>query len=82
MNRTMAWLVGGLLAGTGVLSAVTGGFGMADGATATLYGTLGYNGIDNLQVFNQGIAAVVMFLSGVALMAWASAGAWKETGGY
>jgi len=78
----MAWLVGGLLAGTGVLTAVSGGFGMAGGATATLFGTLGYDGIDNLQIFNEGFAAVVMFLSGVALMGWASSGAWKETGGY
>ena len=82
MNRTAAWFLGGLLAGSAVLTAVLGGFGAPEGGTSLHFPGMGFDGIDNIQIFNQGIIAIVMLVCGVSLMAWASSGAWKETGGY
>ena len=82
MNRLAAWFVGGLLTASGLVTAAFGGFCAPEGPTAVNFPVMGYDGIDNIQVFSQGMVGVALFLSGVALMAWASSGAWKETGGY
>ena len=82
MKSALLWLAGGLLVGTGVALAATGGFGMEAGPTAVVFGTLGYDGLDNLQIHSQGVTAIVLFISGLACMVGANAGAWKQTGGY
>jgi hypothetical protein len=80
--KSVLWLLGGLLVATAVLTAVTGGFGMDQGPTATVFSQLGNDGIPDLKVHPQGLAAIGMFLVGVALLGTASKTAWKDTGGY
>jgi hypothetical protein len=80
--KSVLWLAGGLLIATGILTAVTGGFGMPQGPTATVFSQLGFDGLPELQVRPQGLAAIGMFLVGVALLGTASKNAWKDTGGY
>jgi hypothetical protein len=82
MKSAILWLVGGICTGSGIALAATGGFGMANGPTATVFSTLGYDGLDNLQIHSQGVTALVLFITGVALLAGANAGAWKQTNGY
>ena len=82
MARALMLAVGALLIGAGILAAVTGGFGMDAGATALVYETLGYDGMDDLQMTNQGMMGIGLFLAGAALMISANITAWKETGGY
>jgi hypothetical protein len=82
MARALMFAVGGLLVGAGILAAVTGGFGMEAGATALVFDNLGYDGLDNLQMNNQGMMSIGLFLVGAVLMISANATAWKETGGY
>lgn len=82
MKTALLWLVGGICVGSGIALAATGGFGMAEGPTALVYGGLGYNGLDDLQIHAQGVTALVLFISGVACMVGANAGAWKQTNGY
>ena len=43
---------------------------------------LGYNGLDNLDITAQGVTAIALYITGIALMVTANAGAWKETNGY
>lgn len=80
--RTGMFLLGGGLAGGGVLTAVMGGFGVPGGATATQISKVGFDAIGNLTIFPQGQLAIAMFFTGVALMIAGSANAYKETGGY
>ena len=82
MSRALMFAVGGLLVGSGILAAVTGGFGMEAGATALVFENLGYDGMDNLKMNNQGMMSIGLFLVGAVLMISANATAWKETGGY
>ena len=82
MSRALMFAIGALLTGTGILAAVNGGFGMAGGETALIFGSLGYDGMDNLQMNSQGMMSIGLFLVGSALMISASKTAWKETGGY
>jgi hypothetical protein len=82
MKSAILWLVGGICVGSGIALAATGGFGMIEGPTATVYGSLGYNGLDDLTIHAQGVTAVVLFIAGVACMVTANAGAWKQTNGY
>ena len=82
MKSALLWLVGGVCVGSGIALAATGGFGMPDGPTAVVFGGLGFDGLDNLELKSQGVTALVLFITGVGLMVTANAGAWKETGGY
>lgn len=87
MRTALLWLAGGACLGLGIALAATGGFGMpgGDGAlipTAVTFGTLGYDGLDNLDITGQGVTAVALYITGIALMVTANSGAWKETGGY
>lgn len=80
--KTVLWLLGGLCAGTGVLTAVSGGFGEPGGPAAVVYPRLGFDGLDNLTISGQGWLAIALFVLGIAMMAVATSTAWKETGGY
>ena len=84
VRNAVIWVTGGLCAATGMVTAVAGGgFGMKGGGdTAVIFKTLGYDGLDNFAVGTPGLIAIGLLLTGVALLATASAGAWKETGGY
>lgn len=82
MKNALMWLVGGICAGSAILLALLGGFGVPGGDTALVFGTLGYDGIDDIVVSGQGMAAVALFVVGVAILAFASSNVWKETGGY
>lgn len=87
MRTALLWLAGGACLGLGIALAATGGIGMpgADGAlvpTAVRYSKLGYNGLDNLDITAQGVTAIALYITGIALMVTANAGAWKETNGY
>jgi hypothetical protein len=80
--RAVLWLVGGVSAGLGVLTAANWGFGIPGGDIATQVSKLGFDGLPELQVFPLGWAALAMFGFGVALLVLANRTAWKDTGGY
>ena len=46
------------------------------------YDQLGYDGIDNLNWDASAIIAIILFFSGVAILASANRNIWKQTGGY
>jgi len=87
------WVVGGLCVGTAFLLMLpswtsSGGIGVAnmDGAYAgpasQVFSETGYDTISNLSVFGQGWLALIVGLTGFALLVYVNATAWKETGGY
>lgn len=85
--RPVLYVLGGLCAGSGILSAVIGGFGAPDSsgartAVATQLSHVGNDAIGDLTIFPMGYAAIGLLLVGVAILAYANAGAWEETGGY
>jgi len=91
--RPALWVFGGLSLGSGILLAIgdfqgQGGFGIADadgafvGHAADVFHTTGYDTTADLMIFSQGWLALVLAVAGVAMMVYANAGAWKETGGY
>lgn len=84
IGRTAMWVVGGACAGAGILTAIsTRSFGVpGDKDVAQTISTLGYDGVNNLVIADTGYIAIGLILSGVAILAAANVGAWKETGGY
>lgn len=89
IGRTIGWVLGGLCAGTGILTLIsTRSFGVvANGAitgkdVAQSISTLGYDGINNLGAGSTGPVGVGLILLGIAILATVNNGAWKETGGY
>ncbi|MFT5682750.1 MAG: hypothetical protein ACI8RZ_003674 [Myxococcota bacterium] len=87
------WVLGGLSIGSGVLMMLgrfngPSGIGIANengefsGHAAQVYHTTGYDTIGDLMVFGQGWLALILGAAGIAMMVYANAGAWKETGGY
>lgn len=80
--KTALWLLGGVCCGLGILLAATGGFGIPGGPTATQISQIGFDGLPQLTVFQQGMVAIGLFLAGVAMMAGATSTAYRDTGGY
>ena len=81
--KAVVWLVGGISAASGIALAANGGFGLpSGGATATEFASVGSDALEVITVHSNGMMAIGLFLFGVALMAFTSAGAYKETGGY
>jgi hypothetical protein len=82
MRTAIQLLVGGILVGTGVLAAATGGFVVPGGEAAQVISSLGYDGVNDITITQQGMMAVTFFIVGAGLMISANATAWKQTGGY
>lgn len=82
MKNAILWVLGGLCVAAGFVSALSGGFGVEGGDIAQVFSTLGYDGVDDLQVRGGGMAGVLLVLGGLAMLVTANASAWKETGGY
>lgn len=85
--RPVLYVLGGVSVGSGLLAAVIGGFGApnAEGsrtAVATQLSHVGYDALPHLTIFPLGYAAIALVAVGVGILAFANAGAWKETGGY
>ena len=87
------WILGGLSIGSGILMMLgsfggQSGVGIADdngdfaGHAAQIYHTTGYDTTADLLIFGQGWLAIILALAGIAMMVYANAGAWKQTGGY
>ena len=82
MKHEILWLVGGLCVGAGIVTGVSGGFGVACGEVATCFSQLGYDGVDNLQISGQGAAAIAFVLTGIGCLVTANSTSWQRTGGY
>ena len=65
-----------------VALAALGGFAVPGGDANQVFATLGYDGIDDIVVTGQGWLAIILFAVGTGMLAWASATAWRQTGGY
>ena len=76
------WLLGGILAGGGMLTMTLGGIGAPGGDVATQISKVGFDAIPEIAFTSSGMAALAMLVVGIGLMATASSSAWKETGGY
>ena len=62
MKHELLWIIGGLCVGAGIVTGISGGFGVACGDVAVCFSQLGYDGVDNLQITGQGAAAIVLVL--------------------
>ena len=82
MKYGLLFIIGGLMAGGGIVTGLAGGFGVEGGDIATVFSTLGYDAVDDLRVTGQGMLAIVLFVCGVGCLVAGNRGAWKETGGY
>jgi len=95
--KAALWVIGGLCIGTGFLLALpaydgvgggrAGAFGVSNGGdyaggTSSVFHTTGYDTLSDIAVFGQGWMAAIIILTGMALMVYANANAWKETNGY
>jgi len=82
MKHELLWLFGGLCVAAGVVSALSGGFGVQGGDIAEVYSTLGYDGVDNLRINGNGMIGLLLVASGIGMLVTANASSWKRTGGY
>ena len=82
MKTGLMILVGAICVATAIALAATGGFGVPEGDVALTFSTLGFDGVDDLRARPQGVTAIVLFITGLALMIAANATAWRQTGGY
>ncbi len=80
--KAVLWLVGGACCATGLITLGFGGIGVPGGATATQFGTLGYDALPELTITGQGFVGLGLAAVGIAMMVFNNASAWKETGGY
>ena len=87
------WILGGLSVGSGILMMLgrfngQSGIGVGNengdfvGHATQVFDTTGYDAAADIMIFGQGWLAIILALSGIAMMVYASAGAWKDTGGY
>lgn len=87
------WVLGGLSIGSGILMMLgrfdgQSGIGVADeagnfaGHSSQIYHLTGYDTTADLMIFGQGWLALILGAAGIAMMVYANAGAWKDTGGY
>lgn len=94
--KSALWVIGGLCIGSGIIlfmprygttGTIGGGIGVAkDGqyigqASQTYYAT-GYDTVGDLAMFSQGWFAILLGLTGIALLVYVNATAWKDTNGY
>lgn len=82
MKHEILWLIGGLCVAAGIITGLSGGFGVPGGDVATVFSTLGYDGVDNLQITGQGAAAIALVTAGIGMLVTANHTAWQQTGGY
>ncbi|MFT4978612.1 MAG: hypothetical protein ACI8S6_004522 [Myxococcota bacterium] len=95
--KAALWVIGGLCIGTGFLLALPsydrigggrgGGFGVSAGGeyaggASQVFATTGYDTVADIAIFSQGWMAIIVALTGMALLVYANANAWKETNGY
>ena len=95
--KAALWVIGGLCIGTGVLLALPdydrigggrgGGVGLSKGGeyaggASQVFHTTGYDSVMDVAVFGQGWMALIIIITGAALMIYANANAWTETNGY
>ena len=87
------WVAGGLLVGLGFVTMLGDFQGMSGVGVATesgeflgpaseVYPTTGYDTTEDVRIFGKGWLALALGLSGLALLVYANANAWKDTGGY
>ncbi|MEL6345869.1 MAG: hypothetical protein AAFV53_22350 [Myxococcota bacterium] len=90
--KAALWVIGGLCIGSGILLFMPhygsgGGIGVAQngqylGQASQKYYLTGYDTVGDIAMFSQGWFAILLGLTGVALMVYANANAWKDTNGY
>ncbi len=90
--KAALWVIGGLCTGSGILMALgklggQSGIGLASdgeflGHASEVFALTGYDATGEVTIFGQGWLALILALTGIAMMVYANAGAWKDTGGY
>ncbi|MCB9765783.1 MAG: hypothetical protein H6739_38770 [Alphaproteobacteria bacterium] len=75
--------LGGILAGSGVMTMLFGWNIGADGKdSAEQISQVGFSALNELAMTSLGPVAFGLIIVGLALMVYGNATAWKETGGY
>lgn len=82
MVKAALYTAGGITLGTGILLFMMGGAGVPGGDAALVFGTLGFDGLDELGLTARGPMALGLMAIGLALLVGTNFNAWKETGGY
>ncbi len=76
------WLLGALLVASGIITMASGGIGVPQGPTSVVFSQLGYDALPEIRLNGQGMAAILMLISGVGLLVFNNRDAWRQTGGY
>jgi len=87
------WVLGGLFVGSGILMmlgrfggqsgvGIVGPDGEFGGHAALVYPSTGYDTVADITIFGQGWLALILGAVGLAMLVYANANAWKDTGGY
>ena len=91
--KEATWVLGGLLVGSGVLMmlgqfdgqsgiGIVGPDGEFVGHASQVYASTGYDTAADITIFGQGWLALILGFTGLAMLVYANANAWKDTGGY
>lgn len=74
--------LGGILAGSGIMTMLFGWKGGDGRDIAEQISSVGFSAVADISMTSYGPIAFALILSGLALMVFGNATAWKETGGY
>lgn len=81
MSRTIGWIIGGLLTGSGIMMMIFS-FGAKFGDFSTSIAQAGWDGIGDIGVTGVFPFAVLCIVCGGATLISLNATAWKHTDGY
>lgn len=91
--KEATWVLGGLFVGSGILMmlgqfngpsgvGIVGADGEFGGHASQVFSTTGYDTVADITIFGQGWLALILGAVGLAMLVYANANAWKDTGGY
>lgn len=74
--------IGGILAGSGMMTMLFGFEGPDGVDIAAQISTVGFSSVSDISMTSAGYAAFALIFIGIALMVFGNKTAWQETGGY
>lgn len=81
MARTLGWILGGVLCGTGIMTLLFS-FGAEYGDMSTSIAQAGWDGIGDIALTGKAPFAFLCIFLGAPILVGLNATAWKQTGGY
>ena len=81
MFHLIGLLLGGLVLGFGIVSLYSS-FGRGEGCLQCDYRVVGFNGVDDIQLLAASNYSVGLVVTGVLVMVFLNASAWRYTDGY